>query len=457
MLNANSRTDDTGAACRGAINMRIASLNLDVDDKLRLEIRGKASVKYHLKANHEVEAKRWYWALNNAIQWTKDEDKEEQKRLKHDTEELRRAKMEQLERAKTTGSEAGSVHSKTSKGLTPSTALGVPVTSGQSAPASSTAVDEDGGNSFEPSIAGNDLARSVSHANTATMEGDMDDDEEYGDDASSHEAHPLNKDALQITAQSVRWQLDFLAQVTSAIQSNVSLDPTLSQAVSTYGSAVANLKDLVGKLLQISKDRDAYWSYRLEREVNVRRMWEESMARVAREQEELERKVGESEEKRKKTKRALKDALVQVAAQGSQPVTPGLLESLGKKLTLQDTKDGLDEGEPGPTVTSQRRKSTYQEMADVADEDESDDEEEEFFDAVGAGDVEIVNLMPTSPPVKAVDADAYVEEDDLRTQKRKMIEPSFHGYEDGIRRKLAMDADDRPKISLWVCLPLDSR
>ena len=68
---------------------------MDSQDKTRFEIHGKSSVKYHLKANHVVEAKRWFWTLNNAIQWAKDEDKEEQKRQKHDTDELKRARMEQ--------------------------------------------------------------------------------------------------------------------------------------------------------------------------------------------------------------------------------------------------------------------------------------------------------------------------------------------------------------------------
>ena len=59
--------------------MRIARLNMDAQDKTRFEIHGKSSVKYHLKANHVVEAKRWFWSLNNAIQWAKDEAKEEER------------------------------------------------------------------------------------------------------------------------------------------------------------------------------------------------------------------------------------------------------------------------------------------------------------------------------------------------------------------------------------------
>ena len=76
--------------------MRIAKLYMDPQDKQRFEIQGKSSVKYHLKANHQVEAKRWYWALNNAIQWAKDEAREEEKRSTLDQEALKQAKIEQI-------------------------------------------------------------------------------------------------------------------------------------------------------------------------------------------------------------------------------------------------------------------------------------------------------------------------------------------------------------------------
>ena len=429
--------------------MRIAQLNLDPDDKLKLDIKGKSSVKYNLKANHEVEAKRWYWALNNAIQYTKDEDKEDRKRQKFEAEELRRAKAEQLDRFKTADSEASSMHSKSHRHQIPSTSLGVPLTSGMSMNASSTAIDEEAApSSFEPSVAGADLSRIVSMANTATIEGDIDDDEEYGDDASSHEAHPQSKDALQITAQSVRLQLDFLAQVSAAIKAECQTDPTmtitdpkLSQAISTYGSAVGNLKDLVGKLLQISRDRDAYWQYRLDRETNVRRMWEESMAKVAREQEQLEQKIGESEDKRKRTKRALRDALEGLAVAESQPTTPAMQDAQDYVKADKGfaTNDGL--------LSPGKRRPTFVDLSGVSD-DESDGDEE-FFDAVGAGEVEIVDTIPAALPVHQDDNHAAIE--DLRAKKTREIQPSFSGYEDPIRKKLKMDADDRPKISLWVC------
>lgn len=415
--------------------MRIAKLQMDPSDKSKIDIHGKSSVKYNLKANHEVEAKRWFWALNNAMQYTKDEAKEEELRLKQENEELKKAKLERAEKRKTSDNDAVSLQSSLPKPV-PGSSLYVP---GGSVAPSTTAVDDESPSLYEQSISGNELGRSRSAQ--PTIEGDIDDDDDYGDDASSTAGQPETKDALNITTQSVKLQLDFLGQVSAALQQERAANPELAigepkitKALSAYESSVDNLKGLVGKLVQISRDRDAYWQYRLEREANVRRMWEDSMAKVVQEHEELEQKIGESEDKRKRTKRALNQALENLAVAESQPSTPAPTDGSEKRLD-------------DPPV----RRKTIVDLSGVP-EDESDDEE--FFDAVGSGDVEVMDAMPPSSPgltaqeVPAIDGAL----DDLRTRKMKEIEPSFHGYEDGIRKRLKMDADDRPKISLWVRL-----
>jgi ankyrin repeat protein len=450
--------DDTGSACRGAINMRIAKLFMDPQDKQRFEIQGKSSVKYHLKANHQVEAKRWFWALNNAIQWSKDEAREEEKQRSRDQEALKQAKIEQLVPRPSKDIDSQSLTSSkmtSSKNLAPATSLGVPST-GQDTPSRGGAsINDDPDSAYDPSVAGNELGKMVSHVGTATVEGDMDDDEDYGDDGSSHEIKPHNKDAFNITAQSAKLQLDLLAQVSTALQSEKTKNPTLqisdplmSQALTSYESAVGNLKGLVGDLLRISRDRDAYWQYRLDREANVRRMWEESMAKVAKEQEELENRIGEAELKRRKTKRALREALEEY-------------EMGDRKLSINDDDDEFEDAEeeeladekpalksrPSGNVAALKRKATFANIAADMSESESEDDEE-FFDAVGAGEVEVAELADEIPGMKSGDLAASTE--DLFASKHAEICTAFKGYEDGPRQKLAMDADDRPKISLWV-------
>ena len=284
--------DDAGSACRGAINMRIAQLYMDPKDKTKFEIQGKSSVKYHLKANHVVEAKRWFWALNNAIQWAKDEAKETEKQKQRMEEMLRQAKAGQVPQLADESQELGTTDTSrySGKGLAPATTVGVPLTASSSRLSfqESTFGDDEVPvwDSNEPGVVDRELARTVKGAQTATVAADLDDEEEYGDDASDHEVQPISKDAFNITAHSASLQLRLLAQVSTALQAESSKDqaasisdPTIKQALSTYESAVASLQLLVDDLLKISRDRDAYWQYRLDREADVRRLWEDSMVR----------------------------------------------------------------------------------------------------------------------------------------------------------------------------------
>ncbi|KAI9690344.1 MAG: hypothetical protein M1822_009306 [Bathelium mastoideum] len=457
--------DDAGSACRGAINMKIAKLHMDPSDKLRFEIHGKSSVKYHLRANHQVEAKRWYWSLNNAIQWTKDEAKEEEKRALQESEALKQAKTDQAERVRTREGDSARPSSEKARSLIPGTAVGIPSSYPNSRQGGSTLVDDmDVATSgYDPSVDGVDMGRNPTNAGANNIEGDLDDeDEEYGDDASSHEVQPHNKDAFNITAQSAKLQLDLLSQVCAALQSENSKRPSMPisdssvvQALSSYESAVGNLKGLLGDLLRIARDRDAYWQYRLEREANVRRMWEDSMARVAREQEELQNKMSESEDKRKKTKRALRDALEgQASQEPSRHASQADLndpEQLAAAMA-ETTVDGqLSAGRLRSGSLNTARRKTVSDLAQLSEDDS--DEEDEFFDAVDAGEVEVAEELPASgggllsPPPSSAGTTTNLQ-DKILTE----ISPSFQGYEDGPRQKLSMDKDDRPKISLWGIL-----
>jgi hypothetical protein len=448
--------DDAGSACRGAINMKIAQLNMDPTEKTKFEIIGKSSVKYHLKANHEVEAKRWFWALNNSIQWTKDQAKEEEKQKQKNAEMLRHAKAEVSRDWSSTepGSENASV-AETGRNSNQGTRLLNQTSTGKSkvAFASSGSVGEDeetNYGSYEPSVMG-DVTKVPSHM-TAPL--DAEEDEEYGDGSSDREA-PATKDAFEITAQSAQLQLEMMGQVNAALQaeqgrnpSQTISDPMVVQAVQTFDSSLRNLAGLVGDLLKISKDRDAYWQYRLDREADMRRMWEESMAQVAKEQEILEARVGESELKRKLTKRALREVVESSAVASSLPESrtdaPPLEQDFNGALEqVALNSDGTALRRKSVVGSSLRRKSILLEVSNLSDSDSEDDEE--FFDAVEAGEVVAAPMMPTSPVLNKETAMVKVAEyEDVD------LSSSFKGYENGIRKRLKMAADDRPKISLWV-------
>ena len=445
--------DDAGSACRGAINMRIAKLHMSADEKTKFEIIGKSSVKYTLKANHEVEAKRWFWALNNSIQWTKDQAKEEERHRARSAELLKQAKAEHSQGATPAGDAPTENASLTEPKRNSSQLSRVQSSNrdslraaavGTSAAGSVAADDE----SFMD--AGTDAERAGNSNNSGTggiahPDGDRlddDDDDDYGDESSGPEAPAASKDAFNITAQSAKLQLETMAHVNSALVAEAAKNPSLtlsdpktSQTLATYDAAIRSLGGLIGDLLRISKDRDAYWQYRLDRESDMRRMWEESMAQVAREQEVLEARVGEAEEKKKAAKRILREA-IGTGMLDESPATPS--------PAVQTAEADEDEvfGPKSPAKSITRRETVRTQVAEMSDMES--DGEEEFFDAIDAGEVEV----GTMPPSDALASP--LREEPVKVESSVDISSSFKGYENGIRTRLKIDADDRPKISLWV-------
>ena len=190
--------------------------------------------------------------------------------------------------------------------------------------------------------------------------------------------------------------------------------------------------------------------------LSTRLILKSSQARVAKEQEELEGRIGESEEKRKRTKRALKEAL-EVTSESVAP-TRGMSQDEGQiSATLEKLR--FDQQSPARPRTKSigfrdqgRRKSTIADLTNLSDSDS--DEDEEFFDAVDAGEVEVVDVMPPSSPPPLSEEETKdlkpSKDGDLREKKAEDIKASFKGYEDPIRKRFKMEADNRPKISLWV-------
>ena len=442
--------DDAGSACRGAVNMKIASLHMDGTDNARFEIIGKSSVKYHLKANHEVEAKRWFWALTNAIQHAKDDAKAATRAQNHQADLLRQAQVNQAERKGSRSPTKASFD----RSYNTRASMDNPRASMESL---------DRGRNMGNAIGDDDAHFS---AGTTAIGGDPDEDDAYGDDASSIDGTPVTKDAFMIAAHSARLQLDLLTQMSSAMQAeknrNPSItlsDPTVSQALSSYESSVLNLKGLISDLGRIARDRESYWHSRLEQEVNVRRIWENNMQKVVHEQEELESRFGESEDKRRRTKRALRDALENQSSSipDESVLSPGPeLQAAPRFPTTQRAR-----------TTSIRRKSTFAEMNEIAGSESDDEDDEEFFDAVTAGDVEVYDELPeqqvTSATVPVAQAPPLAAEQPIQApevqskavsslQRPDDMSTSFKGYEDPVRTKLKLAADDRPKVSLWGIL-----
>ncbi|KAI0534040.1 Oxysterol-binding protein-domain-containing protein [Xylaria digitata] len=445
VLSYYKQQEDAENACRGAISMRIARLHMNPEEKTKFEIIGKSSVKYTLKANHEVEAKRWFWALNNAIQWMKDQAKQDERQKAKSAEMLQQAR-DNL--GKPSDASTSDLHSDAMSTGEPRSSVNLTrlpsvkqTTSRNDLSRASVADSVD--DEYVESVNANTRRRSNGAHTIPIDEDDEDDEEEYVDTSSRAEAPGATKDAFNITAQSAKLQLDTLAQVSAALQTEANRNPSMSlvdpkaaQALATYDSALKSLKGLMGDLLKISKDRDAHWQYRLDQEIEMRRMWEDSMAKVAAEQEILEARVGEAEMKRKMAKRALREVIEE-----SRPISRNSLQTPQEEV-FDAPEEVLKDGRKSPATLS-RKTTTLSKLLDVSEDSES--EQEEFFDAVDAGEVD-VEPMPPSEVMPSSDSkqDIVVSGTDVSS--------AFKGYENGVRTRLKLDEDNRPRVGLWGIL-----
>ena len=208
---------------------------------------------------------------------------------------------------------------------------------------------------------------------------------------------------------------------------------------------------MIGDLWKIARDRDAYWQYRLDREADMRRLWEDSMAKIAREQEELEGRIGESEEKRRMTKRALREALDgSIISELPGDATVAADEADGEPAAVDASQDSMagDRTKSVGSLMFRRRRGTFAALKQISDSDSEADEE--FFDAVDAGEVEILDTLPLSPPGAPTPPPFMSVEETKGDVVAVKFQSSYAGYEDPPRKRLKLDADERPKISLWV-------
>ena len=372
--------DDTEDACRGSINMRVGNIKFEKADAQSFTVKGKGNVRYNLKANHKVEANRWIWAITNAIQQAK--------------ENIQNASFSDDSASATSSIRPG--HHRTQS---------------------------------------TDSMRKVMSA--ADSRFSLDSDEESDMDVPLDGAREPHQNEFETTAYSAKLQLDVLEQLINGLigeqQLQASVDgaaessPIISKdedPLTILRKASLALHNTLNDLVKMTKDRDSYWRGRVDREREIRRLWEENMEAIANEQRQMEKKMNDAIESKRLTKRALRQ--LSIATNGTpRNITP--------------TQDWVEETAKTAAVTHEQPSGLKSE--EIAAILSSESEDEEFFDAPGTVDVEEVH--PLKKPDKL---NPEIE------RRRDHIAPSFHGYSDPIRSRLKLDSDDRPKISLWTIL-----
>lgn len=371
-------TDDTESACRGSLNMKHARLKLDPSDKLKFEIvsDAKGSVRYHLRANHPVEANRWIFALTQAIQAATAESVSL-------GEDLRPSLSRSLSHSDRSAAGHRSATSLDLKKIT-----------------------------------------NMNNSSAASINTEDDSGEDYPELA--EEPH---KGDFEATAHSAQIQLEVLEKLLGSlpqIDQHINEDP-----VSILKKAASSLHGTLDELVRMSQVRDNYWRTQLEREKEVRRLWEENMELLAQEQEHMEHAMNTAIEQRRMTKRALRAMSVAIQQ-------PDRGADYMRRLSIS-------EREKAPTMRPEDIVGP-ETLADVM----SSDEEEEFFDAISPDTTMLVETKISEELIIAPPPSTITPE---KLTKERELDIAAHGYEHPLRMKFEkLDKDNRPKISLWGIL-----
>lgn len=453
VLSYYKRQGDTENACRGSINMKHARLHVGSTEKLQFEIHSKGSPKFNLKANHPVETSRWVYALTNAIQYAKD-----QERLKSLQGHQRYPSA--------TSAAAARLSAPASTYDTSSSHLATPLPKRGVSSNSSEHVDSQ-------SINSSSVARLVSMNNSEQFRGDsnsdLDDDEEEdlntgvrSDEISSCE------DSIQIGLSSVESTIKSLrtAKTTGRLT-----DATFENGLSALEEAMGLVNTLMKQYSLQIHTREEQYRRKIEKNDELQAMWTATIREMEAEKEKMEESLYKVTLQRRRTSKVLRE------------VTGGHLRS--PRQSIGGAGTFLN---PALTTTGSKAQSPPPQFVDVNELTEKlqengyesvEDSEDEFFDAlVEEGDkpdlkkfqfqgeqssssiAPVMTRETEATTIVEPSADNVLLHEDARkltpaqhqVLNKMLNEQSFAGYEDPPRTRLAISDDERPKISLWGVL-----
>ncbi|KAG0230016.1 hypothetical protein BGW42_001179 [Actinomortierella wolfii] len=429
--------EDAGNACRGSINLGIAKLWIDSADKQRFDIIGKGSIRYHLKAGHINEAKRWILALTQTKQWITDTSNGDRSRRQSisSMQDIRSSSM----RTDTMSSNSPDTASQ-SRGRT---SILVRSGSNGSRSRSSSATGEE------------DIAttpQSLPHADTFTSMTNF-------VQTQAHMQADMNDNLVRLQRQAETPE-----------------DSDIMKACHASLEASLALKNSIAEFVKMTKDREQYWQRVLKQESQKRELWEESLRTLSEEQQEMQRLLKKAEDSNRKMKKKgtlrskasvqtlniTKTAVEQTSAPESAPTASSIPVPTTDKDTITATPMSESVVVQSPTTVS-AQESKIETSDDSEEEEESGDE---FFDAVG--DDEIVEFSDSALSEVDEDEDKQTE---IAAGKEKIdgisssalvsrkqaagqyLATSTAGYPKELRLRLPTKQTSlRPDVSLWAIL-----
>lgn len=494
-------------ACRGSIALATARLHQSADG-LRFEVSSAASSsvpKMSVKSSQRAEVARWVQAIKlNLDFYQKSKTAKANQASSVDRSDTRSTKSSIRTTAPSTGREIGAALNE----LPPlDQALGANL---KRTPTAISGISAPG--TVRSSRSRNPSApvrkRSQSPSGNSTASGDLNNSDGISNDGSIRQQSdtvPFESE-FELGMLNLKAQLELTEQLVGSVvtpSSTPSLDVTRGsssrqqQVKEALRESIATVTGLVERQHYMVQDRERYFLNRIKREVQARRLWEENLMAVAQQQAETDRHLAEAAKDNERKRRALRQARTVLAELSlSQPTSPQLtgVDATVASVTTPDAHLGHVDFAPTldlPPSTqraSSRGSLTRQSMSlrraslsynhrnsisrrqsvsiqdidqVVAAMDESEDEDDEFFDAIETGtipnlrtydQIEHVAERPVTPlpPYDGGQLAASAQPqpgtiEDLLA--RKSLEPYNH-----VRSKLPIDDDKRPSVSLWSIL-----
>eukprot|EP00158_Paraphelidium_tribonemae_P008019 Partr_v1_DN28436_c0_g1_i2_m41728 putative Oxysterol-binding protein len=225
--------EDAPVSCRGSMSLQVAKLWIDSSDKNRFDVIGKGNVRYHLRAEHPMEAKRWVIALTEAKQWLQDHDEFKNRVEKN---------------------------------------------------ASSTiiAVGQDSDTDREGDSESSADFRWNTYESTNTLLESGNAVEEVSGSISYEENFHATINAALAGVQS---QQQLMISCLSLLQAN----SNYSQLKDTFRQSSQSLLGTLNDLLRMNNERERFWEKRLEREEAIKTVWEENLRSLAADHDNLQR------------------------------------------------------------------------------------------------------------------------------------------------------------------------
>lgn len=530
-----SSQDDTNNACRGSLNLSFATLHLDSSEKLKFEIIGKNGIRWHLKANHPIETNRWVWTLQNAITIAKDNLKKRTtegsgKQTKSTSNDSQADKQESFVSSATDDDKkhrhllhipGRKKHKRTDSQVSLNSANSINESSQTTGSTNKTPhvvsrsfTDE----KADMSPLGDIQDPKTSQANDENQSGvsdlenydyDLDGlDDDYDSDSESmylkgtEQASSNQSTNLTNELSKVRKSLDIeisslMDLFDKASKSKEAQDPLLYSVVL---NTLRVIQELFNKYNNLILSRESILSTKLDRQLEVNKLWESSIRQLENEIAQRESKLSRYEGKTKQLKKMFASGVISGASTPSGSGGPLRKESGSTQDAEVSGKIKDAQHEASDYFTDEKNNGVPDEK--LLQEILHDDSEDEFFDAgefdnddesvlLNEGDNERVAdgvSKVTRDGLEVADAGGAAEAigkenketqiepagaregqkpklDDVNdldvtvhsdAQKQKMMiiaeDKSFLGYENPPRTKLSLDSDDRPSLSLWSIL-----